>query len=416
MGAGQHGSRREFLKQSLVVAGSAMVAGRALGAFGAEATTAAAAPANALPSAVKFEVHRLGHVRSEACGVADFNGDGKLDILAGEYLYPAPDFKPVKVRTIKGMVDDKGDGYRWDFANLPMDVDGDGKMDVISVNWFDKRAWWEKNTGVGNGDWPQAEIARKGPYETAYLLDVEGNGKLKFVPDTARTVWYDLVKGSDGKPEFKEYVVSEKAMKNGLGVGDIIGKGKPAIIRPNAWYEAPEDIRTGKWIEHPLALGGPGDGKSEHTAHILVHDVNGDGLNDLICSSAHNSGIYWYEQIRENGEIKFKQHLIDDTWTQVHNLVLGDIDGDGLPELVTGKRFKAHSFDPGVNEPLGLYYYKLERKPTPKWTKYVISFDEGIGAGLNVCLVDLTGSGRLDIVTTGKFGGPVWLENKGIVK
>ncbi|MCX6908883.1 MAG: hypothetical protein NTY01_12685 [Verrucomicrobia bacterium] len=70
-----------------------------------------------IPSEVKFTMHRVDKFRSEACGVADFNGDGKPDIFAGEFLYLAPDFKPVKVRTIAGSVDENGKGYRNDFAN-----------------------------------------------------------------------------------------------------------------------------------------------------------------------------------------------------------------------------------------------------------------------------------------------------------
>jgi len=46
------------------------------------------------------------------------------------------------------------------------------------------------------------------------------------------------------------------------------------------------------------------------------------------------------------------------------------------------------------------------------WQKYVISFDQGIGAGMNIPVVDLDADGDLDIIVTGKWGGPVWFENK----
>ena len=70
--------------------------------------------------------------------------------------------------------------------------------------------------------------------------------------------------------------------------------------------------------------------------------------------------------------------------------------------------------DPEEDAPLGLYYYKLHRGPnqTVTWTKHVISFNQGVGSGLNICLADMDGDGDLDIVVTGKFGGPVWFENK----
>ena len=366
------------------------------------------------PEGLRFALHRVGNFRSEACCVADYNGDGKLDILAGDFLYLAPDWKSVKIRSIKGSVDEAGKGYYWDFANLALDVDGDGKPDLISVDWFEKRSVWLRNTGTSGEPWPLEIIEENGNFETAELCDLDGDGKeQEVIPCVARTVWYEVVKGADGKRNFARHIVSETAMPFGVGAGDLNGDGRPDLIRPSAWFEAPTDIRTGKWIEHPLALGHKEEGKSDHTGPILVFDVNGDSLNDIICSSAHEYGIFWYEQLRENSQVKFKQHLIDASWTQAHSLALGDLDGDGMPELVAGKRFMAHNGgDPEETAPLGLYYYKLKRQASPTWTKHVISYNEGVASSMNICLADMDGDGDLDIVVTGKWGGPAWFENK----
>ena len=153
--------------------------------------------------------------------------------------------------------------------------------------------------------------------------------------------------------------------------------------------------------------------KAEHTPEILVHDVNGDGLNDVVTSSAHQHGIFWYEQGRQEGKTSWTQHVIDDTWSQAHSLALADLDGDRVPELITGKRFMAHNgSDPDEFGPLGVYYYRLPRGASSDWTRHAISFNEGIGSAVNLCAEDLDADGDIDVVVTGKWGGPVWFENQ----
>ncbi len=374
-----------------------------------------AEPARSDASAgVPFVKHQLGTFRSEAFGVADFNGDAKLDIVAGNFLYLAPDFKPQKIRSIKGNVDDQGQGYYHDFMNAPVDLEGNGRPGIVSVDWFSRSVYYYRNTLGQPGDWPETTVDTSDNYECGDLVDLEGNGRGNVIlPHTRQTVWFEVGK-KDGQPAFIKHVVSEKKLEFGAGVGDLNGDGRPDIIRPDAWFEAPADIRKDPWTEHPLALGDK-DGRRTHTPQILVFDVNADGLNDLIASNAHGYGIFWYQQVRDNAAIAWKQHTIDDTWTQAHALALADLDGCGVPELVTGKRFMAHNgSDPDEYGKLGVYYYKLLRQPdkTVSWKRYAVSFDEGVGAGLAIWTGDFCGSGKIDIIVTGKFGGPVWFENK----
>jgi hypothetical protein len=366
---------------------------------------------------VEFVAKRVSNHRSESCAVADFTGDGKLDIAAGPFLYIGPDWKPVQIRDVKSDVKEDGKGYADDFFNLVLDVNNDGKPDILSGGWFSETSYWFENTfsfGKEAVLWPTHTIEKLGNHETGTLEDVTGDGKKdNLVPHSWSTVWYEKTKNADGTAGFKRYTVSEKRMGLGAGVGDINGDGRPDILRPDAWFEAPEDIRTGTWKEHPLALGAPNNG-IDHTSNIVVFDVNKDGVNDIIASSAHKHGIWWYEQKRDaEGKVSWVQHLIDDTWTQAHYLLLADIDNCGNPEIITGKRFYAHNGgDPDANGKLCVFYYKFTPGPNPVFRKHVVSYDQGFGAGMNIVAADLDGDGTLDLITTGKWGGPVIFENQ----
>lgn len=79
-----------------------------------------------------------------------------------------------------------------------------------------------------------------------------------------------------------------------------------------------------------------------------------------------------------------------------------DMDGDGKPELLTGKRYREHSgHDPGSHDPLVVHYYKIDRK-TAKLMHYAISVNETAGTGTQFVKQDLDGD--IDIATAGKTG------------
>jgi hypothetical protein len=299
--------------------------------------------------------------------------------------------------------------------DAPMDVDGDGLLDIVTLSWHGQSIEWLKNPGLDKLDsfWTISLVEKYGNFEMGELCDIHGNGKWDgMLPNSRITTLYTLGKKEDGATGLIRTLICDKPMAFGIGCGDVNGDGRPDILRPNAWFEAPEDILTGEWIEHPLSLGGK-DGATDHTPQILVLDVNKDGRNDIITSSAHGYGIFWYEQLE--GENQWKQHTIDDTWTQAHALCLADIDGDGALELIAGKRFRAHNGgDPEADKPQRVHYYKyavdIDGKVT--WTRYTITYDEGVGSSMAIFAVDLTGDGTLDLVMTSKSGGPVVFFNQ----
>jgi hypothetical protein len=194
--------------------------------------------------------------------------------------------------------------------------------------------------------------------------------------------------------------VSPQSYGHGIGAGDINGDGRADIITPKGWFEAPLDRRNEKWSFHPeFELGA--------TGFIFAVDINGDKLPDLLTSLGHDYGIFWLEQQKTaNGERSWSKHVIDNSWSQAHAMTLIDLNGDGQPEVITGKRYMAHNGrDPGEQEPLGVYWYEwLTVNGRLEWKKHIIDYSTRAGGGMQIPVVDIDGDGDLDVVTAGKSG------------
>ncbi len=181
------------------------------------------------------------------------------------------------------------------------------------------------------------------------------------------------------------------------------------MIFKNGWYERPAaDALDKPWRHHA-------DWSWDHAGSpMLVVDLNDDGRNDVIWGDGHNYGLYWMQQ-REpasDGSTNWRIHTIDKRSSQPHTMAWADMDGDGKPELVTGKRVRAHSGrDPGGEEEPVVLIYKWNPK-TLRFAKNEIHRGKA-GIGLQIRIADMNADGRPDIVVPGKSGTHV-LWNQGV--
>ena len=407
------------------------------------------------PSSIKGDVdreitwHRTqldDKFRGEGVAVADFNSDSLLDIASGSVWFeqkekaPSADelFSELRIRkraisawrraflpvpatwTMHPVLEQPAEfdinGYSESFMNWPEDLNGDGRLDLIVVDFPGKQTWWFENSGSPEQPWRRHEITPVTNNESPQYVDVDGDGRREIVfgaengvmslaspksfPDAPWSLMPISYPGSPGTERFS----------HGLGIGDVNGDGRKDVLVTAGWWEQPVDPTEVAWTFHPAPFG-------QACSQMYVYDFDGDGDADVLSASAHDFGIWWHEQRPEVGdqrseasaseeqsESTWTTHEIDTSYSETHAVCLADVDGDGLPDFVTGKRWWSHNgHGPGADGPAVLCWYRLRREDgKPVWKKHEIDAESGVGTQFTVA--DVNGDGLLDVVTSNKKG------------
>jgi len=385
--------------------------------------------------------------RSEGVAIADVNKDGKIDVLNGEYWYEAPDWKKHEMQPPK----DHGTGlagYSRSFACWCDDFNGDGYQDLIVIDFPGVPCYWMENPKGGSGHWKKHEIWHSACNETPQYLDLFGTGKrvlimgfqkkgTKFDGQDGQMGWFtpgkdptalwemhpisepsvvpemeerkdkdgNVVKDKNGKVVFApkpgtgNNIPGTQRFSHGLGIGDLNGDSKLDVITTGGWWEQPSKDEGKPWKFHPANLG-------PSCADMYVHDMDGDGKMDVLSSSAHQFGIWSYTQKSGKDHPSFlKADLFKDLVSETHAMHFVDIDGDGLKDLVTGKRFWSHGRgEPGSDKAAMIYWLKASKSKDGLTTFAVNEIDNDSGIGTQFVVDDINGDKLLDVIVSNKKG------------
>jgi HEAT repeat protein len=352
---------------------------------------------------------------TEGAYYADFNRDGNLDVVAGPFWFEGPSFtnrheyRPAKVYDPKE--------YSDNFLTYTGDFNGDGWPDILCVPFPGKEGYWYENPAGKDGPWKQHLAYSNIGNESPVWADVDGDGKPELVFCKDGFLGYAAPNPAAPDQAWTFHAVSKQDKRyqqftHGVGAGDINGDKRVDVLEAVGWWEQPAEPKPDQpWTFHPFQF-------AEAAAQMLVYDVNGDGLADVITAwHCHNYGLVWWQQVKTAaGQIDWKQHVIlspapdvttsDFRPSQLHALDLVDMNGDGLQDILTGKRFWSHgpTGDKEPDAPAVLVWFELKRNGPDDVSFVPHLIDDDSGVGTQVTAVDLNKDGRPDAIVGNKKG------------
>jgi len=357
---------------------------------------------------------------AEGANHADINKDGHTDILSGPFWYEGPDwqkkhafYEPKEFNIV---------GYSDNFFCYPHDFNADGWLDILVLGFPGKEARLYLNPDKFDQDTPWAMhiVADVVDNESPVFTDITGDGKPEIVCSTGgRFGWFapDWSKPTEKWP-FVAVTGDMKVAKftHGLGVGDVNGDGKMDLLEARRWWEAGDGPN---WKQHNFAAGVGGG------AQMFAYDFDGDGRNDVATAlAAHRYGVVVFlNRAGDEGAQWDKRTLVGEqpwendygiVFSQPHAMHLVDMDGDGVKDLITGKRYWAHNGkgDPDESGPRVIYWFQTKRdgKGGVEFIPHLVDAESGVGTDVQVG--DVNGDKLPDILVGNKAGLYVLLQER----
>lgn len=330
--------------------------------------------------------------------VCDLDGDGKADLMVvnaiSQTISVLRNTSTVGFITFAAKLDIENTaataGSR-PFGVTTGDLDGDGKHDLAVINSGGGVSILKNASTVG-----AISFAAKVDFPTAQdnfgasiaIDDFDGDGRPDVAVGTAgATVSVLRNTTAGGVLNFERYDFKKGSSHEGLSVGDIDGDEKPDIVVTNYLPGTVSVFRNTSMLNTINFESGVTFNAVAQPRDVAIGDLDGDGKMDIAVPSYSTYGIDLLRNTSSEGSISFAPEVNLATGGNLFSVSIGDLDGDGKPDVVAESLSGAK-----------LYVYK--NNSTVGNLAFATRVELIVGAGFGLSIVDIDNDGKSDLVTS----------------